>query len=71
MRTVELKEITGEGWLCQSCNTPLERMPVDITYMGSLFRVELPCCPKCGYTFIPPELAEGKMQEAEKILEDK
>ena len=67
----ELREITGEGWLCQSCDTPLERLPVDITYMGSNFQVELPRCPRCGYTFIPPELALGKMLEVEKILEDK
>ena len=67
----ELREITGEGWVCQTCNEPLQRLPVDITYMGSNFQVELPRCPKCGFTFIPPELALGKMLEVEKILEDK
>lgn len=71
MRDAELKGITGEGWVCQRCDAPLKRMPVDITYMGSSFHVELPCCPSCGFTFIPPELANGKMQEVEKILEDK
>jgi len=67
----ELREITGEGWICQKCKSKLERMPVDITYMGSNFQVELPRCAKCGFTFIPPELALGKMREVEKILEDK
>lgn len=67
----ELREITGEGWLCYKCKEKLERMPVDITYMGSNFQVELPRCVKCGFTFIPPELALGKMREVEKILEDK
>ena len=71
MRVAELKNITGEGWVCGKCGSALESRPVDIIYMGSIFNVELPCCPACGFTFIPPELAHGKMEEAEKILEDK
>jgi hypothetical protein len=67
----DLKGISAPGWVCQSCRSPLELLPADITYMGSSFQVELPRCPRCGYTFIPPELAEGKMLEVEKILEDK
>lgn len=67
----ELKGVSAEGWVCQTCNAPLELLPVDITYMGSSFQVDLPRCPQCGYTFIPPDLAEGKMLEVEKILEDK
>ena len=67
----DLKDISAEGWICCSCNTPLEKMAVNIDYMNSSFQVELPRCPKCGYTFIPPELALGKMLEVEKILEDK
>ena len=67
----QINTVTAEGWICQSCNVLLEQMPVDVTYMGSSFQVELPRCPKCGFTFIPPELANGKMQEVEKILEDK
>lgn len=67
----ELKDISAQGWMCRTCGDPLELLPVDITYMGSSFQVDLPRCPKCGYTFIPPDLAEGKMLEVEKILEDK
>lgn len=67
----ELKEVTATGWLCRTCGEALQRLPVDITYMGSSFQVELPRCPACGYTFIPPDLAEGKMLEVERILEDK
>jgi hypothetical protein len=71
VRTAELKEITGEGWRCGRCDAELVSKQVDVTYMASVFSVELPCCPACGFTFIPPELANGKMEEAEKILEDK
>lgn len=67
----ELKEIRAHGWICQKCKIPLEQMPVDIAYMKSNFQVELPRCPKCGFTYIPQELALGKMREVEKILEDK
>ncbi len=67
----ELKEISGTGWMCTKCNVPLEQMPVDIAYLQSNFQVELPRCPTCGFTYIPEELALGKMLEVEKILEDK
>lgn len=67
----ELKEIDAQGWTCASCGKVLISMPVKLDYMGMSFEVELPRCPRCGFTFIPPELAEGKMLEAEKILEDK
>lgn len=67
----EINGISAEGWRCQSCNEPLQLLPVDITYMGSVFQVDLPRCPTCGFTFIPPDLAEGKMLEVERILEDK
>lgn len=67
----ELKEIKAEGWSCAKCKEKLVSMPVKLTYMNSSFEVELPRCPTCGFTFIPPELAEGKMLEAERILEDK
>ncbi len=67
----EVKDITGEGWVCANCKEKLVKQQVRITYLNSAFEVDLPCCPKCGFTFIPPELAEGKMLEAERILEDK
>ncbi len=67
----ELKEISADGWICEVCDAELQNLPVSITYLDSSFEVSLPRCPKCGFTFIPPELAEGKMLEVEKILEDK
>ncbi|MDR1945644.1 MAG: DNA-binding protein [Desulfovibrio sp.] len=71
MSTADLRDTDAEGWVCVTCGTALERRSVDITYMASVFKVELPRCPKCGFTLIPPELALGRMLEAEKILEDK
>ena len=71
LATNELPEIKAEGWRCQKCNEELRPMLADITYMSSSFKVELPGCPTCGFVFIPPELAGGKMLEVEKLLEDK
>ena len=71
MKTSDLDSITASGWLCARCSSVLERSQVAITYMGSSFEVELPRCPQCALTFIPPELALGKMLEVERILEDK
>ncbi|MDR0356543.1 MAG: hypothetical protein LBJ64_12540 [Deltaproteobacteria bacterium] len=60
-----------EGWSCGKCGRKLEPVSVNVEYMGSSFFVELPGCPDCGSILIDSELAEGKMLEVEKLLEDK
>ncbi len=66
----ELKGITAQGFRC-ACGQELEILPVEIRYLQGSFQVELPRCKACGFTYIPPELALGKMKEVEGILEDK
>jgi hypothetical protein len=44
---------------------------VNLTYLGSMFSVNLLRCPRCSQVFIPEDLAMGKMAEAEQLLEDK
>ena len=61
----------GAGWICDSCNRPLETVKVGFTYMKGNFEVPLLACPCCGLVMIPEELAMGRMAEAERILEDK
>ena len=70
---MNLKEAApGEvEWLCSKCGLPLEVGKVEVGYLGSMFPVDLYKCPKCGQVFVPVELAEGKMAEVEKLLEDK
>lgn len=58
-------------WICQKCEVHLETGKVEVTYMGAKYPVNLPRCPKCGLTFVPEQLALGKMAEIEKLLEDK
>lgn len=63
---------SGEtGWLCECCGVKPEPHKAKLTYMGANFDLMLPRCPKCGQFFIDKELAEGKMREAELLLEDK
>jgi len=64
-------EVESKGWRCGKCGEPLQPVEADISYMGSIFKVDLPGCPACGFTYIPPDLAMGKMLEVEKLLEDK
>jgi hypothetical protein len=61
----------GEEWLCAKCRVPLSMGKVNVSYLGSMFPVDLPRCPDCGLVFVPEELALGKMAEVEKLLEDK
>lgn len=58
-------------WICSRCGVSLEIGKVDVGYLGSVFPVDLYRCAKCGQVFVPEELAEGKMAEVEKLLEDK
>lgn len=57
--------------VCVKCGIPMEMGKVNISYLGSMFPVDLLQCPQCGLVFIPEELALGKMAEVEKLLEDK
>ena len=63
--------ISSENWHCESCQVPLELVKAKVSYMGATFEIELPCCPSCGQFFVDKDLAEGKMREAEMLLEDK
>jgi uncharacterized protein with PIN domain len=58
-------------WRCAKCDTDLVKRNVIFTYLGMSFSHEVLCCPKCRKVFIPKELAEGKMMEVEKLMEDK
>jgi len=58
-------------WQCAACQCQLEAGPVTVSYMGNDFTVMLPRCPGCGQVLISETLAQGKMAEVERILEDK
>ena len=59
------------NWICSPCGEALQPGMVDLHYMGNVFRVELPVCPKCAAVLIPEDLALGRMLEVEHLLEDK
>ena len=59
------------NWTCELCQEKLQPGLVELQYVGSVFKVELPVCPKCSKVLIPEELALGKMLEVEQLLEDK
>ncbi len=65
---------TGEGESnisCNKCGIHLAVGKVTLEYLGNVFPVDLYRCPQCGLVFIPDGLATGRMQEVEKMLEDK
>lgn len=57
--------------LCRKCKVPLEKADAVFSYLENAFPVELPVCPKCGFVYVPEELALGKVLSVEKVLEDK
>ena len=69
MSTFSFLEATN--WQCAGCNRPLEPTQVKVSYLGSVFNVELMACTGCGFILVPENLALGKMLEVEQLLEDK
>lgn len=57
--------------VCGKCDLPLSLGKVSVSYMGNSFEVDLLRCSQCGLTFIPEELALGKMLKVEQALEEK
>lgn len=56
---------------CVKCNVPLVKGKAEFRYLDNGFPVELPVCPRCGFVYVPEELALGKVLSVEKALEDK
>lgn len=62
---------TAPSLSCEKCQRELVLGKVTVSYLGNSFPVELLKCPGCGITFVPEELATGKMLQVEQALEDK
>ena len=57
--------------ICNLCNRKLEKRKVKLKYMKYYMEAELLQCPACGQVYISEELAEGKISQVEKSLEEK
>ena len=57
--------------ICERCQLPLAEAKTELMYQGVRFDAELLRCPKCGQTYVPEDLALGKLHEVEITLEDK
>lgn len=56
---------------CKKCGVSLVKGSATFGYLDNAFPVELPVCPKCGFIYVPEDLALGKVLSVEKALEDK
>ena len=63
--------VVFEDILCSKCGMKMELGRTDFKYLGHNFHTEVMRCPRCGAVYIPQELAEGKIADAETALEDK
>ena len=63
--------IDPEGKLkCKKCGISLVKANAVFGYLENAFPVEMPVCPKCGFVYVPEELALGKVLSVEKVLEE-
>lgn len=63
--------VSMEDILCSGCGVKMKLARADFTYLGHNFHTDVMRCPKCGAVYIPEELAEGTIADAETALEDK
>ncbi|MCL1913101.1 MAG: hypothetical protein FWG10_04310 [Eubacteriaceae bacterium] len=56
---------------CFRCDKLLVDKKTAFLYLGRNFTHEVPCCPKCNKVYIPMSLAEGRIADVERELEDK
>ena len=63
--------LKANEWIYAKCSAALVPKKKMFSYMGSVFSHEVPRCPVCGIVFISKELADGKMAEVERLMEDK
>lgn len=61
----------GGSLVCEKCKVPLVKADAVFTYLENSFPVEMPVCSKCGFIYVPEDLALGKVLSVEKVLEDK
>ena len=61
----------NRAWKCGVCKESLVLKKSVFSYMGRDVSQDVNQCPKCGKSFIPKELAEGRMADVEEQLEDK
>ena len=61
----------GGKLLCHKCGIALVKGSATFSYLDNAFPVELPICPRCGFIYVPEELALGKVLAVERALEDK
>ena len=57
--------------ICHKCGVHLVKGDAVFGYLDNAFPVQLPVCPRCGFVYVPEELAMGKVLSVEKVLEDK
>lgn len=57
--------------ICFRCNVPLEEGEVKVSYLGRSVTANAMRCPECGQAYIPYELVNTKIKEAEYLFEEK
>lgn len=60
-----------EGLRCCKCDILLEADKINVRYLRSTFPTCLLRCPSCGQTYLPEDMAQGKVREVEMSLEEK
>ena len=57
--------------ICDLCKVEMVEQNAEFAYLNRSFRHKVLRCPECGQIFIPEKLANGRMNDVERMLEEK
>ena len=57
--------------ICDKCQVEMKEFDAEFAYLNRSFRHKVSRCPECGQVYIPERLATGRMNEVEKMMEEK
>jgi len=57
--------------ICGRCNVRMKEIDITFSYLGKAFKHKVMRCPKCGQAYIDESLANGRMKDVEKMMEEK
>ncbi len=57
--------------ICDLCQIEMVEQNAEFTYLNRSFRHKVLRCPECGQVYIPEKLANGRMNDVERMLEEK
>lgn len=71
IRQKKEKKVEQPKMTCLKCQVAMEMKQKGFSYLGRVFHTDILTCPVCGQVYVSEDLAKGRMNEVETLMEDK